>query len=115
MSESRLTEMAFAGKRYGVRRAAELCCEDPSRFAEQIVGLFRGEADATEAEFRRLRDLGCGWFSVGRFLRMVPWNGGSTSRASGRCSVGAAIIGGASIWTGSIGGIRRRRPAPAAA
>ncbi|MEU3619575.1 hypothetical protein ABZ725_45915 [Streptomyces sp. NPDC006872] len=58
VSESRLNaEMAFAGKRYGVRCAAELRSEDPSRFAEQIVGLLRDEADAA-AEFRRLRDLG---------------------------------------------------------
>lgn len=47
--------------------------------------------------------------------RMRPWNDGSTSHASGGCSVGTAIIGGASIWTGSTGGSRRRRPAPAAA
>ncbi|MFI1034247.1 hypothetical protein [Streptomyces sp. NPDC020951] len=59
VSESRLNaEMAFAGKRYGVRCAAELRSEDPSRFAEQIVGLLRAEADAAESEFRRLRDLG---------------------------------------------------------
>ncbi|MGY0066037.1 hypothetical protein ACWZEH_04190 [Streptomyces sp. QTS137] len=59
MSECLLNaEMAFAGKWYGVRCAAELRSEDPSRFAEQIVCLLRGEADAAEAEFRRLRDLG---------------------------------------------------------
>ncbi|MGW1785772.1 hypothetical protein ACWCQQ_42850 [Streptomyces sp. NPDC002143] len=59
MSESRLnTEMAFAGKRYGVRCAAELRSEAPSRSAGQIVGLLRDEADAAEAEFRQLRDLG---------------------------------------------------------
>ncbi|MEU3933969.1 hypothetical protein AB0E85_18305 [Streptomyces sp. NPDC029044] len=42
MSESRLNaEMAFAGKWHGVRCAAELCSEDPSRFAGQIVDLLR--------------------------------------------------------------------------
>ncbi|WP_316769049.1 hypothetical protein [Streptomyces sasae] len=59
MSESLLNaEMAFVDKRYGVRCAAELRSEDPSRSAEQIVDLLRDEADAAEAEFRRLRDLG---------------------------------------------------------
>ncbi|MFF3380459.1 hypothetical protein ACFYXF_46860 [Streptomyces sp. NPDC002680] len=59
MSESLLNaEMAFAGKRYGVRCAAELCSEDPSRFAGQIGGLLRDVADAAEVEVRRLRDLG---------------------------------------------------------
>jgi hypothetical protein len=59
MPESLLNAaMAFAGKRYGVRCAAELRSEDPSRFAEQIVGLLRDEADTAEAEFRQLRDLG---------------------------------------------------------
>ncbi|MEU9269132.1 hypothetical protein AB0E04_27300 [Streptomyces sp. NPDC048251] len=59
MSESLLNaEIGFAGKRYGVRCAAELRSEDPSRSLEQIVGLLRDEADAAEAEFRRLRDLG---------------------------------------------------------
>ncbi|MER6492877.1 hypothetical protein [Streptomyces griseorubiginosus] len=49
MSESRLNaKMAFAGKWYGVRCAAELCSEDPNRFAGQIV----------DPEFRRVRDLG---------------------------------------------------------
>ncbi|MFF8021728.1 hypothetical protein ACFZDJ_11450 [Streptomyces sp. NPDC007896] len=53
MSESLLNaEMAFAGKRYAARRAAELRSEDPSRSAEQIVDLLRDEADAAEAEFR---------------------------------------------------------------
>ncbi|MFD4576342.1 hypothetical protein ACFWNK_28250 [Streptomyces sp. NPDC058417] len=51
-------EMAFAGKWYGVRCPAELRSEDPSRFVEQIVDLLHDEADAPEAEFRRLRDLG---------------------------------------------------------
>ncbi|WP_328745047.1 hypothetical protein OHT57_06310 [Streptomyces sp. NBC_00285] len=59
MPESMLNAaMAFAGKRYGVRCAAGLLSEDPSRFAEQIVGLLRDIVDAAEAEFRRLRDLG---------------------------------------------------------
>ena len=59
MPESLLnTEMAFAGKWYGVRCAAELRSEDPSRFAEQIAGLLRDEADTAEAEFRQLRGLG---------------------------------------------------------
>ncbi|WP_328435267.1 hypothetical protein [Streptomyces sp. NBC_00425] len=59
MSESLLhDEMAFAGKWYGVRCAAELRSEDPGRSAEQIVCLLRDEADTAEAEFRQLRDLG---------------------------------------------------------
>ncbi len=42
ISESLLNaEMAFAGKRYAARRAAELRSEDPSRSAEQIVDLLR--------------------------------------------------------------------------
>ncbi|MFF8021862.1 hypothetical protein ACFZDJ_12175 [Streptomyces sp. NPDC007896] len=57
MSECLLNaEMAFAGKWYGVRCATELRSEDPSRSAERIVGLLCDEADAAEAEFRRLRD-----------------------------------------------------------
>ncbi|MFJ3673342.1 hypothetical protein ACIPSE_43500 [Streptomyces sp. NPDC090106] len=40
--------------------AARLSCvpHDPGRFAEQIDDLLRDEADAAEAEFRQLRDLG---------------------------------------------------------
>jgi len=50
-------EITFAGKHYAARRAAELHAEDPNMSAEQIVDLLRSEADAAEAEFRRLRDL----------------------------------------------------------
>ncbi|MEW1816805.1 hypothetical protein [Streptomyces diastaticus] len=58
MSESLLNAEIAAGKRYAARRAAELRSEDPSRSAEQIVDLLRDGADAAEAEFRRVRDLG---------------------------------------------------------
>ncbi|MFF2701417.1 hypothetical protein ACFVUQ_23985 [Streptomyces cyaneofuscatus] len=51
-------EMAFAGKWYGARCAAELRSEDPSRCAEQIVGLLHDEADTVAADFRQLRELG---------------------------------------------------------
>lgn len=46
---------SYAGKRYAAGRAAELLAEDPTRTAQQLVDLLREEADASEAEFKRLR------------------------------------------------------------
>jgi hypothetical protein len=51
-------EMSAASRRYAASRVAELIAEDPAVSAEQLVDLLRAEADAAQADLRRLRDAG---------------------------------------------------------